>query len=57
MREARAVREGALITKILRFCRFCSRETPHEVRAGSFGPRLTCIRCRDRTLLEELDRD
>lgn len=58
MQEARAARQpGALITKILRFCRFCARETPHEVRAGSFGPRLTCIRCRDRALLEELDRD
>ena len=47
----------AVIAKILRFCRFCGRETPHEVRNGSLGPRLTCVRCRERALQEELDRD
>jgi hypothetical protein len=48
--------EGVL-AKILRFCPFCGKETPHEVRTGSYGPRLTCVRCRERDLLEELDRD
>ncbi|MBZ5577543.1 MAG: hypothetical protein LAP40_13360 [Acidobacteriia bacterium] len=43
--------------KILRFCRFCGRETTHEVRAGYAGPLLICVRCRDRALHEELDRD
>ena len=48
--------EGVL-TKILRFCRFCGRETAHEVRNGSHGLRIACVRCRERALLEELDRE
>lgn len=55
MGSARVV--DAVLTKILRFCRFCGRETPHEVRGGSHGPRVSCIRCRERAMLEELDRD
>ena len=55
MGHARAAE--AVLAKILRFCRFCGQETAHEVRNGSSGPRLTCVRCRERALLEELDRD
>jgi hypothetical protein len=47
----------AVIAKILRFCRFCECETAHEIRNGSHGPRINCVRCRERALLEELDRD
>lgn len=46
-----------LLAKILRFCPFCTKETPHEVRKGSYGLRISCVRCRERALLEELDRD
>jgi len=27
------------------------------VRDGGFGPRVACMVCRERSLLEELDRD
>jgi len=57
MAEARRAPETILVAKILRYCRFCSRETAHEVRTGSFGPRAVCLRCQERALLEELDRD
>jgi hypothetical protein len=55
MSSARAT--DAVLTKILRFCRFCARETPHEVRNDSHGTRVNCVPCRERALLEELDRD
>lgn len=55
MGPARAV--DAVLTKILRFCRYCDRETAHEVRNGSHGAHVSCTRCRERALLEELDRD
>ena len=54
---ARQAREAGVLAKFLRFCRFCVEETPHEVRNGLSGPRLICVRCRERALLEELDRD
>ncbi len=57
MERAGGTAETVLIAKILRFCPFCCRETPHEVRGGLFGPRATCVACRERALLEELDRD
>jgi ribosomal protein L44E len=56
MASPRAAPDG-LLAKILRFCPFCGKETPHEVRTGSLGVRLSCVRCRERALLEELDRD
>jgi len=49
--------KDALLAKILRYCRFCAEETPHEVRNGLSGALLICVRCRERALLEELDRD
>jgi hypothetical protein len=57
MASARQAGEASVLAKILRFCRFCGDETPHEVRNGLSGPRLLCVRCRERALLEELDRD
>jgi len=58
MGSARAAAEAGLLTKILRFCRFCGRETSHEVRRGPSGSTaVVCVRCRERALLEELDRD
>jgi hypothetical protein len=54
--EARA-RNGALLAKILRFCLFCGRETPHEVRGTLDQPLVVCVHCRERSQLDELDRD
>jgi len=56
MATPRGVLDGVL-ARILRFCPFCGKETPHEVRSGSFAPRILCVGCRVRALLEELDRD
>ena len=56
MASPRSALDG-LVAKILRFCPFCAKETPHEVRTGAYGPRISCVRCRERALLEELDRD
>lgn len=54
--EARA-REAVLLAKILRFCPYCGRETTHEVRRTLDQPLVLCARCRERSRLEELDRD
>ena len=57
MGYARTAVEAVLQAKILRFCRFCGRETSHEVRSGQAGSLVVCVRCKERALLEELDRD
>jgi hypothetical protein len=44
-------------TRILRPCKYCGKETPHEVRTGPDGSSRVCIRCREQALTEELDQD
>jgi hypothetical protein len=44
-------------TRILRHCKYCGKETPHEVRTGPDGSSEVCIRCREQALIEELDQD
>jgi hypothetical protein len=43
--------------RILRRCRRCERETPHEVRSVDGMNISVCVRCVERALLYELDRD
>ena len=57
MGHAYAAAEAVLVAKFLRFCRFCEQETPHEIRHRANQSLVVCARCRERALLEDLDRD
>ena len=46
-----------LYTRLLRYCKYCEKETSHEVRSGPDGKSEVCIRCREDQLLAELDED
>jgi hypothetical protein len=41
----------------IKFCRFCQRETPHQVRGGKGVVAVICIPCLNRALTYELERD
>jgi len=43
--------------RILRYCKYCEKQTPHEVRSGPDGSSEVCSRCREQALLDELDED
>jgi NMD protein affecting ribosome stability and mRNA decay len=43
--------------RILRHCRRCERETPHEIRTADGMSITVCVRCVERALWYELDRD
>jgi len=45
------------VPRILRFCEFCQKETPHEIRTGSGIIARICLPCLERDLMYELDRD
>jgi hypothetical protein len=42
---------------ILRYCRRCEGQTPHEIHTANGMRIAVCVRCSDRALLYELDRD
>ena len=41
----------------IKFCRFCQRETPHQIRGGKGVVAVICIPCLNRALAYELQRD
>ena len=43
--------------KTLRYCRTCSKETPHQIRQGAGVVVTLCVPCLERALTYELDRD
>ena len=43
--------------KILRHCRACGKETPHQIRQGAGVVVTLCVPCLERALTYELDRD
>ena len=43
--------------KTLRYCKLCAKETPHEIREGAGVVATFCVRCVQRALSYELDRD
>jgi len=43
--------------KTLRFCRTCSKETPHQIRQGTGVVVTLCVPCLERALTYELNRD
>jgi hypothetical protein len=51
------VEDQVSFTRILRYCKYCEKETPHEARIGPDGSSEVCIRCRELALMEELDPD
>ena len=48
---------GILYARILRYCKYCEKQSPHEVRSGPDGTSKVCIRCREDELMAELDPD
>ena len=52
-----SVNSQILFTRILRHCRCCGKQTPHEARSGPDGTSEVCIRCREDQLMAELDDD
>lgn len=43
--------------RILRYCRYCERETPHEIHAVDGMSITVCARCVEHALFYELERD
>jgi hypothetical protein len=43
--------------RILRYCRGCERETPHEIHTADGMSIKVCACCVERALMYELDRD
>jgi len=43
--------------RTFRFCHVCSKETPHQIRAGAGINAILCLPCLERVLHYELDRD
>jgi hypothetical protein len=47
----------APLPRILRFCKTCQKQTPHEIRTGAGVAAAICIACLQRALNYELSRD
>ncbi len=45
------------LPRLLRFCKQCQKETPHEIRTGGGVIAKICLPCLERDLFYELDRD
>jgi NMD protein affecting ribosome stability and mRNA decay len=43
--------------RVLRYCRHCERETPHEIHAADGMNIAVCVRCVERARFYELERD
>jgi hypothetical protein len=52
-----SVRAAHLTPKTLRYCRACAKETPHEIRESPGVIAAVCVRCAERALSYELDRE
>jgi hypothetical protein len=48
---------STMCPRILRRCRRCERETPHEIHTADGLSVTLCVCCVERALLYELDRD
>jgi len=45
------------VPRVLRYCRCCDRETPHEIRNADGMSIAVCVGCVERALMYELGRD
>jgi hypothetical protein len=48
---------GDLLPKMIKYCKTCRRDTPHEVRGGPGMDVVMCISCLSRALTYEPERD
>jgi hypothetical protein len=48
---------GTAFPRVLRYCRCCERETPHEIHTAHAMDITECICCMQRALMYELGRD
>lgn len=53
----RTIENATSWPKILRQCRTCGKETPHQIRQGAGVNVTLCVPCLERALSYELDRD
>lgn len=45
------------LPKLMKFCKTCRMETPHQIRSGQGVLATICVPCINRSLTYELDRD
>jgi len=45
------------ITKTLLYCKICLRDTSHEIHLLAGAESANCLRCEERTVCYELDRE
>jgi hypothetical protein len=45
------------LAKIMKYCKTCQRETPHQIRGGPGMGVVICVPCLSRALTYELGRD
>jgi hypothetical protein len=48
---------GTAFPRILGYCRCCELETPHEIHTADGMSITLCVRCLERAVLYEMDRD
>ena len=42
---------------MMKFCKTCQKQTPHQIRGGPRAEAVICIACLNRALAYELERD
>jgi hypothetical protein len=50
-----AVEDG--LPRILKYCKLCQRETPHQISKGAGVSAVICVPCWHRAVAYELERD
>jgi hypothetical protein len=55
--KSKAGQASAMCPRILRYCRRCGHETTHEIHTADGLSVTVCVRCVERALLYELERD
>jgi len=57
MASPRPIKADTAYSRMLQLCRRCGRETAHEVQSADGINVKVCLRCVERAMLYELDRD
>ena len=45
------------LPKMIKYCKTCKREAPHQIRGGPGVVAVICVSCLSRALAHELERD
>lgn len=55
--QAQPSHTGAALPRVLGYCRRCEGETPHEIHSADGMSMTLCVRCLERAVRYEMDRD